>query len=558
MELLILVLGSLGLFMYGMKTLSSGLQKAAGENLRTLINRVAYNDFSGVMTGTLLTLLVQSSTATSVLFVGLANAGLINLRQSITLIMGANIGTALKALFIAYSGVNLNLQSLALIMAAVALPILFSQRNNLRSISDILLGLAMMFLSLGVITNSLDNLDQNQALTDLLAYASGMGFGGIFISLLTGLVLTMIMQSSSAMMTLTLVLSSKGILSFEMAAAMIIGENIGTTVTANLAAIVANKNGKRVALWHTLFNLFGAIIAMALFYPILHSLDHFVQATTKHGSPFNDTEARTYALAFLHVGFNIASVLLFVWFTPQIEQLLNKLIHDKAEEKNGDAFSLQYIQSGIIRSPELDMLEVKKSLEHFAKINNQMFKASETLLTRNENNEFHESLQKIHDWENYTDNLDHDITEFLNKITENDISKTTSKNVRNYLSTTNELERMADSIYQVSKIYERKLQKRIWFTTEQREGIKRIMNKLGLLMNDMNDLLLNGKFESRSAYEDRLANLFFLQEELKEKQLESVENPDFNIRSSSVFMDLLALYQRIGEQIGNVCESFRE
>jgi phosphate:Na+ symporter len=544
--------------MYGMKTLSSGLQKAAGENLRSLINRVAYNDFSGVMTGAVLTLLVQSSTATSVLFVGLANAGLINLRQSITLIMGANIGTAIKALLIAYSGVNLNLQSLALIMASVALPILFSHRNNLRSFSDILLGLAIMFLSLGVITKSLDNLDQNQALTNLLAHASGMGYGGVLIALVTGLVLTMIVQSSSAIMTLTLVLSGKGILSFEMASAMIIGENIGTTITANLAAIVANRNAKRVALWHTLFNLFGAIIAMALFYPILNALDSFIQTVTTHGSPFTDNQARTYALAFLHVGFNVGSVLLFVWFTPQIEMLLNWLVRDKEEDKRNEGFNLQYIQSGIIRSPELDMLEVKKSLEHFAKINQQMFKVSETLLTRNENSEFHENLQKIHEWENYTDTLDHDITEFLNKITENDISKTTSKNVRSYLSTTNELERMADSIYQVSKIYERKLQKRTWFNAEQREGIKRLMNKISLLMQDMNDLLQNGKFESRSAYEDRKANLFFLHDELKEQQLESVENPDFNVRSGSVFMDLLALYQRIGEHVGNVCENFRD
>ncbi|HLP13090.1 MAG TPA: Na/Pi cotransporter family protein [Flavobacteriales bacterium] len=544
--------------MYGMKTLSSGLQKAAGENLRSLINRVAYNDFSGVMTGTLLTLLVQSSTATSVLFVGLANAGLINLRQSITLIMGANIGTAIKALVIAYSGVNLNLESLALIIAAVALPILFSQRNNLRSISDILLGMAIMFLSLGVITKSLDNLDQNQALTDLLSYASGMGYGGILIALATGMVLTMIVQSSSAMMTLTIVLSGKGILSFEMAAAMIVGENIGTTITANLAAVVANRNAKRVALWHTLFNVFGAIIVMALFYPILDALDQFVSGATNHGSPYKDNEARTYALAFFHVGFNIASVLIFVWFTPQTENLLNKLIRDKEEDKNVDGFNLQYIQSGIIRSPELDMLEVKKSLDHFARINQQMFKASETLLTRNNDTQFQENLEKIHEWENYTDTLDHDITEFLNKVTENDISKTTGKTARAYLSTTNEMERMADSIYQVSKIYERKLQRSIWFNNEQREGIKKLMAKINLLMQDMNDLLQTGKFESRSAYEDRKANLFFMHDELKEKQLESVENPDFNVRSGSVFMDLLALYQRIGEQIGNVCENFRD
>lgn len=543
--------------MYGMKTLSSGLQKAAGENLRELINKIAYNDFSGVLTGTVLTLLVQSSTATSVLFVGLANARLISLRQSITLIMGANIGTTIKALLLAYSGVNINLQLLALVLAAFALPILFSQRNNLRSIADILIGLAIMFLSIGVIKSSLDNLDQNETLTNLLSYASSSGFTGIIIVLLTGMVLTMIVQSSSAIMTLTLILSQKGILSFEMAAAMIIGENIGTTITANLAAIVANKNGKRVALWHTLFNTFGAIWVMILFYPVLNVLDSLIQSTTNHGSPYVNTEARTYALAFLHVGFNVINVLLLIGFTPQIEKLLNKLIKDKRSDKQSDAFNLQYIQSGIIKSPELDMLEVKKSIEHFGKINHQMFKTSELLLTRNENQEFYENMQKIHDQENFTDKLDNDISEFLNKITENDISKITSLNIRSYLTLTNELERMADSIYQISKIYERKLLKKTWFNADQREGIKSLMDKLNLLFEDMNDLLQNGKFESRSSYENKLANLFFLHDELKEKQLESVENPDFNIRSGTVFMDLIALYKQIGLQIGTVCENYR-
>jgi phosphate:Na+ symporter len=543
--------------MFGMKTLSSGLQKAAGENLRNLINKIAYNDFSGVLTGTILTVLVQSSTATSVLFVGLANAGLINLRQSITLIMGANIGTTIKALALAYSGVNFNLQSLALVLAAIALPILFSQRNNLRSYADILIGLAIMFLSIGVIINSIDHIDQNETLTNLLSWASSLGYAGNFIALLTGLVLTMIFQSSSAVMTLTLLLSAKGILSFEMAAAMIIGENIGTTITANLAGIVANKNGKRVALWHTLFNLFGSIWIMILFYPILNALDSFVQSITSHGSPYVNNEARTYALAFLHVGFNLLNVLLLVWFTPQIEKLLNYIIRDKETDNHSDSFNLQYMQSGIIKSPELDMLEVKKSLEHFGKINHQMFKTSQLLLTRNDDKEFQENLQKIHDLENLTDKLDHDISDFLNKITENDISKITSLNVRSYLTLSNEMEHMADSIYQISKTYERKLQKRIWFNADQREGIKQLMDKIDLLLIDMNDLIRKGKFESRSATEERKSNLFFLLDELREKQLESVENPDFNIKSGTVFMDLLALYKRIGEQIGAVCENYR-
>lgn len=543
--------------MYGMKTLSSGLQKAAGENLRNLINKIAYNDFSGVITGTVLTLLVQSSTATTVLFVGLANARLINLRQSITLIMGANIGTTIKALALAYSGVNINLQSLALILAAFSLPILFSQRNNLRSYADILIGLAIMFLSIGVIKNSLDHLDQNESLANLLSWASSLGFGGILIALLTGLILTMIVQSSSAIMTLTLILSQKGILSFEMAAAMIIGENIGTTVTANLAAVVANKNGKRAALFHTLFNVFGSIWIMLLFYPVLNCLSYFVESTLSYGSPYTNTEARTYALAFLHVGFNVSNVLILIWFTPQIEKLLNKLIRDKESEKNSDSYNLQYLQSGIIRSPELDMLEVKKSLEYFGKVNQQMFIKSETLLTKNENSEFHQTLQKIQEQENFTDKLDHDISEFLNKITENDISKITSLNVRSYLTLSNEMERMADSIYQISKIYERKLQNKTWFNADQREGIKQISDKINLLLSDMNDLLQHGKFESRSSYENKKANLFFLYDELKEKQLESVDNPDFNIRSGTVFIDLITLYKRIGEQIGVVCENYR-
>lgn len=543
--------------MYGMKTLSSGLQKAAGENLRALIQRLAYNDFSGILTGTVLTLLVQSSTATSVLFVGLANAGLINLRQSIALIMGANIGTTVKLLLLAYSGVNINLQILSLFFAAFALPILFSKRNRLRSLSDVLIGLAIMFLSIGIIKGSLDDLEHSKMLADLLSSAANMGFAGNLLALLTAMVLTMIIQSSSAIMTLTLFLSQKGIVSFEMAAAMVIGENIGTTVTANLAALVANKNAKRVGLFHTLFKVFGSIWALLLFYPILHGLDFLVQQLTSKGSPFTDNDARPYALAFMHVGFNVVNALLLIGFIPQIEKILMWIIRDKKNDKlkHGSTFNLQYIQGGIIKSPELDMVEVKKAVEQLGQINQQMFRQSETLLTRNENTEFYDSLRKIQESEEITDRLEHDITEFLNKVSEHDISKTTSHNIRKYLSVTKELERLADSIYQLSKVYERKLVDRIWFNPDQRDGIRALIRMETALMESLVEMLDKGKMEDENGFEEKKNQLYGRCEELKNTHLASIEQPDFNIKSGSIFIDLIALYQRIGEQINSVRKS---
>lgn len=556
MQFFILVLGSLGLFMYGMKTLSLGLQKAAGENLRALIQRLAYNDFSGILTGAVLTLLVQSSTATSVLFVGLANAGLIHLRQAIALIMGACMGTTAKALLLAYSGVNINLQVLALFFAAFALPLLLSQRNRLRAWSDVLFGLAIMFLSIGLIASSLDHIEENQTLVDILSWAGQAGFGGNILALLTAMVLTMIIQSSSAVLTLTLVLSQKGIVSFEMAAAMVIGENIGTTVTANLAALVANKNAKRVGLFHTLFKVFGSIWALLLFYPILNGIDILVQNTTSAGSPFTNDQAVPYALAFFHVGFNLVNTLLLVGFIPHIEKLLYRILRDKEEDADKNGFTIQHFQSGIIGSPELDMVEVKKAVERLGLINQQMFRQSEALLTRNENTAFYDNLKRIKENEELTDKLERDICEFLNKVSENDISKTTSHTVRTYLSVTQELERLADSIYQLSKVYERKLVDRTWFNPTQREGIRELIRMEFLLLEQLNELLANGKLEDEDKF-DREKNLLYQRcEQLRNQHLSSIEQPDFNIKSGTVFMDLIALYQRMAEQVNSIRRNY--
>lgn len=556
MWFLLLVLGSLGLFMYGMRTLSSGLQKAAGENLRALVNRLAYNDFSGLLTGTVLTFLVQSSTATSILFVGLANAGLINLRQSIVLILGANIGTTFKALLLVYSGLSINLESIALLFAAFGLLLLFSQRNTLKSLADIFMGLALMLISVNLIKNSLEHVEENQYLKQLLVNASQMGFTGNLIALATGMVLTMIVQSSSAIMTLTLLLSQKGILSFEMASAMIIGENIGTTITANLAAIVANKNAKRVALWHTLFNCFGALWVMLLFYPILNALAFFVENSLNHGNPYTSNEARTFALAFLHLGFNLTNALILIGFAPQIEKLLVKIIPDR-HELNEPAFSLQYMQSGLIRSPELAVLEVNKAIEQLAVNNHQMFKISELLLTRNENTDFYNNLKHIRDLDSSAGKLNSEISNFLNKVTESDISKSTSNTIRAYFAATQELHALSGLIQQVSKVYERKLLQRIWFSQHQRESIKALDHKLNELFNDMIVLLQKGEFESMSAYFDRKSNFLFMCEELKDKHLESIDEADFNVKSGTIYIDLLNLHQRIGEQVVAVCARYK-
>lgn len=558
MQTILLVLGSLGLFLFGMKTLSSGLQKAAGENLRQLINKIAYNDFSSVMTGTILTVLVQSSTATSVLFVGLANAGLINLRQSIALIMGANVGTTIKAIVIAYSGANINIESLALFFAAIALPFLFIRRNSFRAVADILMGLAIMFLSIVVIQNSITHIDENTALVKFLTNASEMGFGGILLALLTGMVITMIVQSSSAIMTLTLILSQQGILSFEMAAAMIIGENIGTTITANLAAIVANRNAKRVALYHTLFNLFNAVWALALFYPILNFTDYLVENFSNQGSPYTDNDARTYALAILHIGYNIVNVFILIWFIPYSEKLLKSIIREeKTSDQNGENFKLKYIQTGIIKSPELDLVEVKKAIEHLGKVNQQMFKLSESLLTRNENTEFYNNLQRIHELETVTDKLEDDITIFLNKISENDISKTTTERIRSYLTVSKEMERLADSIYQVSKVYERKLVQRIWFNPDQREGIRELISLNHLLIEGMQELINGNNSDAFANFEVNRLKLIQSCEQLKSHHMESIEQQDFNIKSGTVFIDLISIYQRISEHVNSICNNFK-
>lgn len=554
MYALLIIIGAMGLFMYGMKTLSTGLQKVAGESLRNFIERVTINRFASTTTGLIITTIIQSSTATTVMIVGFVNAGLMNLFQAIGVTLGAHIGTTIKALIIAYSGSRLNLDNLALFFAALSFPILFARKSKLKAFAEFMMGLSIVFLSLKLLQGSADELSQNEYFMDMIKSFSGRGFGSMTFALLVAMAFTMIVQSSSAMMVLTIVLCQKQVISFEMAAAMVIGENIGTTITANIAAIVANTNAKRAALAHTLIKIFGAIWIFPVFGLVLNLLDQSVQQFTVHGSPFYDAAARPYALAFLHVGFNVVNVLLVIGFIPQVEKITRMIIKDKSGVK--EEFKLAYIHSGLIKSPEIAILEAKKGIEKLGEITRKMFVLSQTLLTRNEGVEFYDNLDKIEKYEKLTDDIEIEITNYLNKISEHEISHETADNLRKMINITNELERLADTFYQISKVMEHKLVEKIWFTPEQRNNIREMFTHIDRAFEIMHSNLVadNGAINLEKARELE-NNINEWRNKLKAEHLASIQNRDYNVKSSSVYSDLYSYYEKAGDQIFNVSKA---
>lgn len=550
----LILVGALGFFIYGMKIMSEGIQKAAGKKLRMVLNAMTGNSVKGIFTGFLTTSLVQSSSATTVMVVSFVNAGLINLKQSIGVIMGANIGTTITSWLIVIFGFgSFKVSTFSLPLIAVAIPFLFSSKSIRKSLGEFMIGFAILFMGLQLLQESVPDLKSYPDALAFIQNVSGTGIHHILLAVLIGTVVTVIVQSSSAAMAVTLILCNEGFIPFEMAAGMVLGENIGTTITANLAAIIANKHAKRAARAHFIFNVIGVIWMVLIFNWFLSGIDYFLVYHTPYGSPFTETKSTLIGLSIFHSAFNIINVLVLVWFTNLITKIVIKMVPDK---EGDDDFHLEYIHTGLMATPELSILEAQKEVTKYGELTTRMSQFNRQLLTETDDKEKKKLLERIQKYEEITDRIELEIGEYLSKVTEQEVSDYTSRKVRGMLSINNDLERIGDIFFQMSKTIERKDQEKIWFTPEQRNSLLELCDVVDQAFEVM---ITNMEKEPEQVdlikavhAENAINNK---RDELRREHLLSIENNTYNVKSGMIYNDLFSSLEKIGDHIINVSEA---
>ncbi len=561
------LLGALGMFLYGMNLMSSGLQKTAGGRMRAILGSLTSNRFKGVLTGLGITTVIQSSSATTVMVVGFVNAGLLALEQAIGVIMGANIGTTITAWLISLLGFKADISIFAVPLMAVGFVLSLSKIEKRRNISEFIIGFSLLFLGLSLMKNSVPDLQQTPEVLSFIKTWSGFGFGSVLIFLVFGTVLTLVLQSSSATMALTLIMLNLGWLPFEMAAAMVLGENIGTTITANIAASVANTNAKRAALAHTLFNLFGVVWALALFKPFTSLVGLIIEAmgypnpmeivhdTTKSLGGDASISA-LYGLSMLHTLFNTFNTCILIWFVPQIAKIVTWAIKSKSEEEE-DTVHLKYIDAGPMGTAELAIEQAKNETIHFANIlrNELGYIKSAIHATTEADFEFYRG--KLVKYEEISDRIEYEIATFLNSLPQDSISEKTRAQSKALFKIIGEMESLGDSGEAVSRILSRRNEHGKRFTDK---SVEKIDQMLKLLDNAYAVMIANlekgfdGTPDVKLAVEAEV-ELNDMRNRLREEEIRNIEEGKESYTSSVYYIDLISEIERMGDYIINISQA---
>ncbi|MEM6999099.1 MAG: Na/Pi cotransporter family protein, partial [Pseudomonadota bacterium] len=463
------LVGALGFFIYGMKVMSEAIQKVAGDKLRSVMKLITSNRLSAVFTGFLTTSIIQSSSATTVMVVSFVNAGLLKLKEAVSVIMGANIGTTITAVLILVFGFSkFSISAYTLPIIAFGLPMLFSKRSSIKYWGEFMIGFALLFMGLNELKASVPDLKNNPEVLAWIADLNDMGYLAIIISVLVGTLLTVIVQSSSAAMAVTLIMCDNGWIPYEMAAAIVLGENIGTTITANLAALVGNIHAKRAALAHLFFNVFGVIWMLVVFYLFIGAIDT-IMVLFDAGSPLHETDAIKWGLTYFHISFNIINTGIMIWFVPQIVNIVTRTIRSKSEDD--EEFHLEYIGSETMRTAELSLLEVKKEMSKFAELVVSMNKKVRNLVLETDAKKKQKLYERIQNLENTADNFELEINKYLVKVSEGRLTKESSNELACMLGVTKDLERIADIHERLSSALKRKFEDSFDFADKQKENI---------------------------------------------------------------------------------------
>ncbi len=560
------LIGSLGFFLFGMKLMSESLQKLAGSKMRQILGSMTNNRFKGVITGVLVTTTIQSSSATTVMIVSFVNAGLISLVASVGVIMGANIGTTVTAWIIAILGFKIKLSFLSLPLIGLSFPLIFSKLGKRKSWGEFIMGFAILFIGLQFLKESVPGIGGDSPALIYLAKYTDMGYISVFIFILVGTLLTVIIQSSSATMALTLVMTYNGIIPFEMAAAMVLGENIGTTITANLAASVANVSAKRAARAHLIFNTFGVFWVLLVFPWFLDAIDWFIQE--KHGISILNTNLSSadfdsikyiypIGLAVFHTSFNILNTLFLFGFAPLIARIATKMVPDKGDDD--ESFRLQYIDSGLVSTGEIGIMQAQKEITTFGNRIEKMFNFIQKMKDEEKNKKFNKFLSKIAKYEDITDNLELEIAEYLTKISEGDISHDSSKKIRAMLKIIDDMESVGDAVYQLSKIIDAYRQHKSTFTEYQDEAITEMFGLIKEAFEEMN-VNIDKPFK-----EVDVAKALSIEKRINEKRnqlrkqhVDDLKEKKYKHKIGSIYSDIYSVSERIGDYIINVSEAILE
>ncbi len=550
------VLGSLGLFLYGMTLMSESLQKVAGDKMRGILAAMTSNSLKRVLTGVFITAIIQSSSATTVMVVSFVNAGLLTLAQSVGVIMGANIGTTVTAWIITLLGFKADISLISIPLIGIGFVLMMLKSKKKKSLGELIIGFALLFLGLAFLKDSVPDLRSTPQVLEFLKEWTSFGFGSVIIFVLIGTLLTIVLQSSSATMALTLVMCSYGWIPFEMAAAMVLGENIGTTITANIAAAVANVSARRAALAHTVFNIVGVFWVLILFTPIL-KLVSLITIGVGAGDPFTSSASTLYGISFLHTLFNVINTLLLVWFTPQIVKLVTYVIKTPKEE---EVFRLKFIQGGILSTAELSLTQAKQEIISFARLSIRQFEYVKQAIHNSGKSDFDHLFSKLEHYEQVTDRIEIEIANYLNNISEGEISNESGRRIQAMYTIISELESIGDSGYNIARILQRKNNFNSHFDSEIIKKIDRMLELMDSAFNAMIYNLEQGytKITNINNAEDAENSINEYRNHLKEEHLLNLGQNIYNYQTGIFYMDLISECEKMGDYIINVSEAVIE
>ena len=552
------LIGALALLMFGMKSMSDSLQKMAGPQLRHVLGTMTTNRLTGILSGTLITAAVQSSTATTVMTVSFVNAGLLTLAQAISVIMGANIGTTLTA-WIMSAGFSFNITDFVWPAFFFAIILIYSKKRKI--VGDFIFGISFMFLGLGTLRQTGIDMDlaHNQPVLEFFASFDPHSFQTTITFLIIGSILTMCVQSSAAVMAITMILCSTGVLPIYQGIALVMGENIGTTVTSNVAALTANTQARRAAMAHMVFNIFGVLWILCIFHPFIHLVCGWVgfdDAMEKNDPHFVANAAKlSFVLAAFHTTFNLSNTFILVWFIPQIEKLVCKIIRPK-KNADEDDFRLRFIQSGIMKTPEISVLEAQKEIHCFAERIQRMFGMVKELLGETNDDKFIKLYTRIEKYEGISDNMEIEIAKYLDQVSDSHLSDETKAKIRAMLREISEIESIGDSCFNIARTLNRRIRGKEDFIPSQYEHMHQMMELTDNALTQMNITLVGHKVDNDANLSFNIENeINNYRNQLKSQNINDVNNHLYTYAIGTMYMDIIQECEKLGDYVVNVVEA---
>ena len=549
------LIGSLGLFLYGMKIMSEGLQKFAGDSLRRILTAMTTNRVTGVLTGVLITALIQSSSATTVMVVSFVNAGLLTLTQSIGVIMGANIGTTVTAWLISALGFKVDIAAFSLPLLAFGIPLLFSGKSSRKSVGEFIFGFSFLFMGLQALKANAPDLGANPEMLAFVQNYADMGFFSIILFLFIGAILTMIVQASAATMAITLIMCANGWIDYQLGVALVLGENIGTTITANLAALTGNTQARRAALAHLAFNIFGVIWVLILFYPFTNAVSWFVTNVMRISDP---SVAVSFKLAAFHTAFNISNTFVMIWFVGLIEKTVCFLIKGKKDED--EEYRLRYITGGMLSTAELSILQARKEITLFAERTGRMLDMVKALFYEKNEDAFLKTYSRVEKYESISDRMEIEIANYLTCVAEGRLSSEGKEEIRIMLRAVSEIESIADSCNNMARSIKRRNEFKSIFTDEQNHNVDQMLALTEKALHRMIEILKKSELvrdDVNPSYniENEINNY---RTQLKIHNVEDINNKKYQYQDGVYYMDIIGEAEKLGDYVLNVVQAVIE